>query len=119
MGLQGSLLNDQKPPSTLFTHQMEFKYLFVRDYLRHIKSDFFLFFPGAFGTLHELFECANLINRNILEPRPIICVGKEYWEGLFEWLKTQAVEKKLLSVEALNSIKVVDSAEEIFEILET
>jgi uncharacterized protein (TIGR00730 family) len=118
IGLQGSFLSDEKPPSTLFTHQMEFKYLFVRDFLRQVKSKFFLFFPGAFGTYHELFEYANLINKEILEPRPIICVGKEYWGGLIDWIESQAVQKKFLSTEALAGIQIVDSVEEIFEILE-
>lgn len=117
IALQGTLLRDEKPPATLFTHQMEFRYLFVRDFLRQVKSKFFLFFPGAFGTNYELFEYANLINKGILEPRPIICVGKEHWSGLIDWMGT-AVEKKFLSAEALASIKIVDSIEEIFEILE-
>ncbi|MBT5808354.1 hypothetical protein HOI18_03725, partial [Candidatus Uhrbacteria bacterium] len=47
-----------------------------------------------------------------------ICVGKEFWDGLFEWsAKVQRDEMKTIGKKDLDLIQVVDSAEEAFEIV--
>ena len=49
----------------------------------------FIVFPGGFGTLDELFETLTLIQTNKIEKIPIVLIGKEYWEGLYNWIENQ------------------------------
>ncbi|RYD89120.1 MAG: TIGR00730 family Rossman fold protein, partial [Sphingobacteriales bacterium] len=42
-----------------------------------------------------------------------VFVGKEYWGGMFEWIKTTMLDKeKNISPEDLNLYRLVDTAEE-------
>jgi uncharacterized protein (TIGR00730 family) len=78
-------------------------------------SQAFVAFPGGFGTLDELFETITLIQTKHLRPLPIVLVGKDYWEGLVEWIKKTMLEDGKVSKEDLNLFTVVDTAEEAME----
>lgn len=96
-----------------------FYYFFTRKVMLTAPSQAYVFFPGGFGTLDEEFEVLDsielgLINKDI----PVILVGKDYWQPLLEFLTENAVEKvHSLERRDLNLIKLVDSAEEAFDII--
>ena len=71
--------------------------------------------PGGWGTLDEFFEVATLVQTRKLKNTPMICVGKEYWGGLFDWMKTVQLAEGNISPEDLDLIKVVDSADEVVD----
>jgi uncharacterized protein (TIGR00730 family) len=69
--------------------------------------------PGGFGTLDELFEAITLIQTNKVAHFPIVLVGKKYWEGLMEWVKTTMLqEENNISEKDLDLFKIVDTADE-------
>lgn len=68
-------------------------YFFVRKVVFAAASRCYVFFPGGFGTLDEFFEIVNLIhNRKINRPPLLIAIGRDYWQPLFDWLKTVVYE---------------------------
>jgi hypothetical protein len=69
--------------------------------------------PGGFGTLDELFESITLIQTHRIKPFPVILVGSDYWSGLVEWVKSRLLENKMISVEDLDILQVMDDPEEI------
>ena len=74
--------------------------------------------PGGFGTLDELFEAITLIQTKKVAKFPIILVGTSFWSGLIDWVKTVLVEKEhTVSPEDLNLFKIVDTEDEVVEIL--
>jgi uncharacterized protein (TIGR00730 family) len=68
--------------------------------------------PGGFGTLDELFEAITLIQTNKMVNFPIALVGKDYWQGLLDWIKNSLLEAGNIKEKDLEIFKLVDSAEE-------
>jgi uncharacterized protein (TIGR00730 family) len=97
---------------------LNFDYFFVRKVMFVKYSQGFVVMPGGFGTLDELFEALTLIQTKKIGKFPIILVGKSYWSGLIDWIKNTLIdEEKNANVEDLNLIKVVDTADEVVEVL--
>jgi uncharacterized protein (TIGR00730 family) len=99
---------------------LDFDYFFVRKVMFVKYSQGFVVMPGGFGTLDELFEAITLIQTHKIEKFPIILVGKDFWEGLFEWVKTTLLDKfENISAKDLDLIHLVDTEDEVIEILDT
>ncbi|MFT7344853.1 MAG: hypothetical protein ACI9XP_001442, partial [Lentimonas sp.] len=94
-------------------HNLEFDYFFVRKVMFVKYSQAFVVLPGGLGTLDELFEALTLIQTKKINTRPIVLVGKSYWEGLVDWIKEVMLkQEKNISPEDLDLIILVDSADE-------
>ena len=92
---------------------ISFDYFFVRKvmFMKYAKG--FIVLPGGFGTLDELFEALTLIQTKKIAAFPIILVGKSYWAGLMEWIKTSLLEKEgNINELDLELISIVDTADE-------
>lgn len=72
---------------------IDFDYFFVRKVMFVKYSQGFVVLPGGFGTLDELFESITLIQTHKIDKFPIILVGTEYWQGLFDWIKNTLLDK--------------------------
>jgi uncharacterized protein (TIGR00730 family) len=69
-------------------HNLEFNYFFVRKVIFVKYSQAFVILPGGFGTMDEAFEALTLIQTNKIARRPVVFVGKDYWSGLIDWVKS-------------------------------
>ena len=121
IGFKAELLDEhEKVTNEIFTHVHSFHFLFVRRFIMSLKSEALIFYPGGYGTLNELFEYATLMQTGISDPVPIICVNKEFWHGLFDWLKHNPFEKDLLTNAAkdLQLLHFADDTQEILDIIE-
>lgn len=96
---------------------LDFDYFFVRKVMFVKYSQGFVVMPGGFGTLDELFEAITLIQTRKIEKFPIILVGTEFWGGLLDWIKVTLIDAKNISVDDLDLIHLVDTADEVIEIL--
>ena len=91
-----------------------FENFFVRKTIFVKYSQAFIMMPGGFGTLDEFFEVITLVQTKKIAKIPLVVVGRKYWEGLFEWVKTSMYEaEKNISVEDLDLIYIADTAEEV------
>ena len=90
-----------------------FDHFFVRKVMFMKYAQGFIVLPGGFGTLDELFEAITLIQTQKIGKFPIILVGADYWEGLFEWIKEIMLKKEMnISEEDLDLYKLVDTPED-------
>ncbi|MBV7267585.1 TIGR00730 family Rossman fold protein [Winogradskyella luteola] len=97
---------------------LDFDYFFVRKVMFVKYSQGFVVMPGGFGTLDELFEAMTLIQTHKIETFPIILVGKKFWGGLIDWVKTTLLEaNNNISPKDLDLIHLVDTADEVIDIL--
>ncbi|PRX54746.1 hypothetical protein CLV81_3150 [Flagellimonas meridianipacifica] len=97
---------------------LDFDYFFVRKVMFVKYSQGFVVMPGGFGTLDELFESITLIQTNKIHKFPIVLVGSDFWRGLLEWIKNTMLEEGNISPGDLDLIKLVDSAEEVVEVID-
>lgn len=96
-----------------------FHYFFVRKVMLSFAARAYVFFPGGLGTLDEVFELITLIQtQKISDKIPVVLVGKDFW-GPIDWLlRNQLYEKyRTIDKEDLDIYKIVDSAEEAFELI--
>ena len=97
---------------------LEFDYFFVRKVMFMKYAQAFVVMPGGFGTLDELFEALTLIQTKKAEIFPIILVGKSFWKGCIDWIKQQLLSNhNYVSDIDLNLISIVDSPDEVIDIL--
>jgi len=107
----------EQEPNKYSNLNLEFNYFFIRKVM-FIKYAFaYIIMPGGFGTLDELFEAATLVQTRRIKPFPIILVGSDYWSGLKDWIKSRLSEKKRISPEDFDILKVVDEPEEVVNIV--
>lgn len=99
---------------------LEFDYFFVRKVMFVKYAQGFVAMPGGFGTLDELFEAMTLIQTHKIGKFPILLVGTEFWNGMLDWIKQVLLEQHgNVSESDLDLFHVVDTAEEVVEIINT
>jgi len=97
---------------------LQFDYFFVRKVMFVKYAQGFVVMPGGFGTLDELFEAMTLIQTKKIGKFPIILVGKDFWNGLFDWVKKVLIKKYgNVSPEDMDLIKIVDTEQEVVDVL--
>jgi hypothetical protein len=90
---------------------MEFRYFFVRKTMFVKYAEGFVIFPGGFGTLDELFEALTLIQTGKVEHFPVVLYGKDYWNGLLQWIRDKPLNEEKVSPEDLDLLTVTDDVE--------
>ena len=72
---------------------INFNYFFVRkvSFVKYAQG--FVYMPGGFGTMDELFEVLTLLQTRKIERVPIVLMGKSFWKGMLA-----QVEEELLNV---------------------
>ncbi|MBT6334431.1 MAG: TIGR00730 family Rossman fold protein, partial [Candidatus Magasanikbacteria bacterium] len=94
-----------------------FNYFFTRKVMLTSPAHAFVYFPGGFGTLDELFEVVDNIELRFMESAPIILVGKEFWEPVIEFLLGSCGSVGSVPKEEVEKWHIVDTAEEAFEFI--
>jgi uncharacterized protein (TIGR00730 family) len=116
VGLNIVLPEEQKPNphSNVAIH---FHYFFIRKVALVKYSVAFVFMPGGFGTIDELFEIATLIQTHRIPRFPLILVGRDYWKGLIDWLRSTLEARGMISAGDLDLLKLADSTDEVLQII--
>jgi uncharacterized protein (TIGR00730 family) len=91
---------------------IEFRYFFVRKTMFVKYAEGFIIFPGGFGTLDELFEALTLIQTGKVEHFPIVLYGKDYWNGLLQWIRERPLYEEKISPEDLDLLIITNDVEE-------
>ena len=69
-------------------------YFFVRKvcFVKYAQS--FVYLPGGFGTFDELFEVLTLVQTKKIDRVPIVLMGKAFWKGMLDWMKTEVLDNQ-------------------------
>lgn len=95
---------------------IHFDYFFVRKVMFMKYAQGFVALPGGFGTFDELFEAITLIQTDKIARFPIVLVGKDYWQGLIDWIKKSVLnEEHNIGIADLDLFHLVDTADEAVE----
>jgi len=100
------------------THYYDFHYFFTRKVCLAYAAEAYLFFPGGFGTLDELFEVLTLIQTGKISPAPVIVlVGEHYWNDLDTFIKKQLLKKGKISSGDEQLYTITDDHQEILTLV--
>jgi hypothetical protein len=98
---------------------LKFDYFFVRKVVFVKYSQAFVVLPGGFGTLDEMFEAITLIQTKKITRRPVVLIGKSYWQGLVDWVKSSMLEAEHnISPDDMEFLTTVDTADEAVKYIE-
>ena len=92
--------------------QLEFQFFFTRKVILRKNSVAYVLMPGGLGTMDEIFEVLTLIQTGKLPPRPIVCVGKQYWQHLGTFLRETMLEVGTISPDDMELALVTDKIHE-------
>jgi uncharacterized protein (TIGR00730 family) len=95
--------------------RLEFHYFFTRKLMFVRYAVGFVVFPGGFGTLDELFEALTLIQTGKVMHFPVLLVGRDWWDGMLDWLRERLLETGRIAPADLNLIRVTDDPAEVVE----
>jgi uncharacterized protein (TIGR00730 family) len=85
-----------------------FRYFFIRKVMFIKYASAAVILPGGLGTMDECFEVLTLIQTEKIRPFPIILVGKDYWQGLLDWMNSTVVKQGMVNKKEMDIIKVTD-----------
>ncbi|MEM6332816.1 MAG: TIGR00730 family Rossman fold protein [Planctomycetota bacterium] len=109
-------LPHEQAPNPYQTHELDFRYFFVRKVMFVKYAVGFICFPGGFGTMDEFFEAITLVQTLKIERFPVVCVGCDYWGGLIDWMRQKMeTEYETISPGDLELFHCTDSVEEAVE----
>lgn len=95
-----------------------FHYFFTRKVMLASVSQVYVFFPGGFGTMDELFEMLTLIQTKKVAPIKVILVNKKFWTPLCDWItKTIYGHNKAIARKDVDLFQVVDNADEAMQLV--
>jgi len=105
-------------PNPYLTTTLSFRYFFVRKVMFVKYSKAFVFLPGGFGTLDEMFEAVTLVQTRKVEPLPVILFGDDaYWDGLLRWVHETLLQRGKVSPGDLGILKRARSTREVLDLV--
>jgi uncharacterized protein (TIGR00730 family) len=111
-------LDFEPEPNRYLTSQVSFRYFFIRKLMFVKYSQAFVFLPGGFGTLDEMFEVVTLIQTKKIKPCPIILAGpNDHWDGLLAWIRGTLVPRGKIAPDDVDILKRAKTADEVLRLL--
>lgn len=106
------VLPHEQAPNPYVTPDLcfNFHYFAIRKMHFVMRAKAVAVFPGGFGTMDEFFETLTLIQTGRMERVPLLLFGIEFWSKVLNF--EALVETGTISPEDIDLFKVVDSAEE-------
>ena len=105
----------EEAPNPYITPELcfQFHYFAIRKMHFLMRAVALVSFPGGFGTLDELFEVLTLTQTRKIRRRPIVLVGRDFWQRLIDF--DVLVEHGVISPEDKNLFHYAETAEEAWE----
>lgn len=114
----GIKLPHEQDLNKYITESVNFEYFFTRKTLLFFATEVYVYYPGGFGTMDELFEVLTLMQTGEISKAPVILVGKEFWEPLLSFINTTLLnENKTIDENDTSLYQIVDLEDEIIEII--
>lgn len=112
VGMNIKLPFEQKP-NPYANLQLDYKYFFIRKVMFVKYAVAYVIMPGGYGTMDELFEALTLIQTKRVKSFPLILMGREYWQGLLDWLQNTMQKRDMILPCDLEMIQMIDEPEEV------
>lgn len=100
------------------TDSVPFSFFFTRKEVLWVSAASYVFFPGGYGTMDELFGVLTLIKTDKIPKVPVILFGNEFWSKWLEFVKeTLLKEYGTISESDLDIFVITEDEDKILEII--
>jgi len=106
------VLPHEQKPNPYLDRTIDFDYFFVRKVMLVKYSLGFVLMPGGYGTLDEIFETATLVQTGKIRRFPIVAMGRDYWQGLFDFISQTLFHEGAAEEGEVGGFLITDSVEE-------
>ena len=105
----------EEAPNPYITPELcfQFHYFAIRKMHFLMRAVALVSFPGGLGTLDELFEVLTLTQTRKIRRRPIVLIGRDFWQRLIDF--DVLVEHGVISPEDKNLFHYAETAEEAWD----
>lgn len=110
-------LEHEQIQNQYLTESMDFYYFFSRKVCMSFCAETYVFFPGGYGTLDELFEIVTLVQTGKIQKLPIILFGSDFWNPFNELIKKELADRGLISRDEVNLYEITDDEDKVIEII--
>lgn len=97
--------------------QIDFDFFFARKVMFVKYACGFVGIPGGFGTLDEIFEALTLIQTRKSTAFPVVLFGRDFWQGMIDWLREEPLRRRMISRSDLELFTVTDDIDEVVAIM--
>lgn len=112
-GLRVKAITDEMIRNPFLQKSYEFNTLSLRLLSLISSCNAAVLFPGGFGTLEEMFSLLVRIRVKMLPEIPIYLFGKDFWEGLTNWMANSLINERVIDHNDLALFKITDSIEDL------
>lgn len=110
-------LPHEQSTNKFVTRSADFYYFFSRKMALTFTARAYIFFPGGFGTLDELFEILTLRKTGKIPRIPIVLVGADFWNPLYKYLENTVYQTKTINQADLRSFVITDDLDKVLGII--
>ncbi len=115
----GLKIGDEVLLNKYLTKSLDFIFPFTRKLMVTAPSRGFVFFPGGFGTFHQLFEVLTLMQTGKMSRRPVVLFDHKFWGPLHTFIKEDLVHRfATISNEDDEFYQIVDNIDSVMEVME-
>lgn len=94
-----------------------FKHFYTRKVMFSKYSIASIAMPGGYGTVDEIFDQFAILQNKKIAERPFILFGKEFYEGLTDWLTNTLKTDKKISDKDLSLFTVSNNIDKTIDII--
>ena len=94
---------------------LRFRHFFARKVAFVKYAAAYVVMPGGFGTLDELSEALTLMQTGTGRRMPVVLVGRQFWQGLLDWMTGTLVAEGMISATDLNLLTVLDDSDAVVD----
>lgn len=110
-------LPHEQEPNPYTTDELTFRYFFTRKVALSFYSHAYIYFPGGYGTLDELFEIMTLIQTHKMPKLKVVLFGSDHWNDLDKFIQKHLLDDGYISGNDEKIYTITDSVEELVRII--
>ncbi len=99
------------------TDYVEFHHFFSRKVILAYSAEVFIYFPGGFGTMDELFEILTLKQNKKIPNVPVILFGSKFWNPFRKFIEKTLLKNETISRKDLDLFIITDDIERAVKIV--
>jgi len=114
LGMTIALAHEQHT-NKYVTDEMNFQYFFTRKVVMSFSARGYVYFPGGYGTMDELFEFLTLIQTKKMPATPVFLYGTDFWAPISAFIQQTLEEQDLISEWDDHLFVITDDLDEIIQ----